>query len=151
MMLLVSGIEGKTGVLDGIPYVQAVFSANIGQWGIHLVTVFIFAFAFSSLIGNYYYAEANILFIKDNKLLLFIFRCTCIIAIFLGAQADFSLVWNIADVTMGLMAIVNIVAILLLGNIAIKTLNDYEEQEKEGINPVFDAKKLGIENTECWK
>ena len=52
---------------------------------------------------------------------------------------------------MGLMAIVNIVAILLLGNIAIKTLNDYEEQEKEGINPVFDAKKLGIENTECWK
>ena len=151
MMLLVSGIEGKTGVLDGIPYVQAVFSANIGQWGIHLVTVFIFAFAFSSLIGNYYYAEANILFIKDNKLLLFIFRCTCIIAIFLGAQADFSLVWNIADVTMGLMAIVNIVAILLLGNIAIKTLNDYEEQEKEGINPVFDAKKLGIENTEGWK
>ena len=113
--------------------------------------MFIFAFAFSSLIGNYYYAEANILFIKDNKLLLFIFRCTCIIAIFLGAQADFSLVWNIADVTMGLMAIVNIVAILLLGNIAIKTLNDYEEQEKEGINPVFDAKKLGIENTECWK
>ena len=63
MMLLLSGVEGKTGVLDGIPFVQKAVSANVGNWGIHFITLSIFAFAFSSLIGNYYYAESNILFI----------------------------------------------------------------------------------------
>jgi len=147
MMLLVSGVEGKSGVLDGIPYVQAAISANVGNWGIHFITISIFAFAFSSLIGNYFYAESNILFIKNNKVLLNVFRVTCIVAIFLGAQADFSLVWNLADVTMGFMAIVNIIAIFLLGNVALKVLKDYEEQKKQGKNPVFDEKNIGLEGT----
>ena len=151
MMLLLSGIEGVPGVLDGIPFVQKAISANVGTWGIHFITASIFAFAFSSLIGNYYYAESNILFIKNNKVLLFVFRCTCLLAVFLGAQADFSLVWNLADITMGCMAIVNIIAILLLGNIALKVLKDYETQKKAGKNPVFKAENVGIKNTDCWK
>ncbi len=73
MMLLLSGVQGESGVLDGIPFVQKAISANVGNWGIHFITLSIFAFAFSSLIGNYYYAESNILFIKNNKKLLFIF------------------------------------------------------------------------------
>ena len=150
MMLLVSGVEGKSGVLDGIPYVQAAISSNVGQWGIHFITFSIFAFAFSSLVGNYFYAESNILFIKNNKALLFVFRITCIVAIFLGAQADFSLVWNLADVTMGLMAIVNIIAIFLLSGTVVKVLNDYEKQKKQGIKPVFHEKNVGIKNT-VWK
>lgn len=150
MMLLVSGMEGKSGVLDGIPYVQAAISSNVGQWGIHFITFSIFAFAFSSLVGNYFYAESNILFIKNNKTLLFVFRITCIVAIFLGAQADFSLVWNLADVTMGLMAIVNIIAIFLLSGTVVKVLNDYEKQKKQGIKPVFHEKNVGIKNT-VWK
>lgn len=150
MMLLVSGVEGKSGVLDGIPYVQTAISSNVGQWGIHFITFSIFAFAFSSLVGNYFYAESNILFIKNNKTLLFVFRITCIVAIFLGAQADFSLVWNLADVTMGLMAIVNIIAIFLLGGTVVKVLNDYEKQKKQGIKPVFHEKNVGIKNT-VWK
>lgn len=150
MMLLVSGVEGVPQVLDGIPYVQKAISANIGNWGIHFITFSILAFAFSSIVGNYYYAESNILFIKNNPKLLFAFRCTCLVAIFLGAQADFSVIWNISDITMGCMATVNIVSILLLGNIAIKVLKDYEKQKKEGKNPVFHAKSLGIENAECW-
>ncbi len=150
MMLLVSGVEGKSGVLDGIPYVQAAISSNVGQWGIHFITFSIFAFAFSSLVGNYFYAESNILFIKNNKTLLFVFRITCIVAIFLGAQADFSLVWNLADVTMGLMAIVNIIAIFLLSGTVVKVLNDYEKQKKQGIKPVFYEKNVGIKNT-VWK
>ena len=151
MMLLLSGVEGVSGKLDGIPFVQQAISANVGSWGIHFITLSIFAFAFSSLVGNYYYAESNILFIKNNKKLLFVFRITCLLAVFLGAQADFSMMWNIADITMGFMASVNIIAILLLGNIAIKVLKDYEKQRKEGKNPVFKAKEAGIENTECWK
>ena len=151
MMLLLSGVQGEAGVLDGIPFVQKAISANVGTWGIHFITASIFAFAFSSLIGNYYYAESNILFIKNNKVLLFVFRCTCLLAVFLGAQADFSLVWNLADITMGCMAIVNIIAILLLGNIALKVLKDYETQKKAGKNPVFKAENVGIKNTDCWK
>lgn len=151
MMLFLSGVQGEAGVLDGIPFVQKAISANVGTWGIHFITASIFAFAFSSLIGNYYYAESNILFIKNNKVLLFVFRCTCLLAVFLGAQADFSLVWNLADITMGCMAIVNIIAILLLGNIALKVLKDYETQKKAGKNPVFKAENVGIKNTDCWK
>ena len=150
MLLLVSGVEGKSGALDGIPYVQAAISSNVGQWGIHFITFSIFAFAFSSLVGNYFYAESNILFIKNNKTLLFVFRITCIVAIFLGAQADFSLVWNLADVTMGLMAIVKIIAIFLLSGTVVKVLNDYEKQKKQGIKPVFHEKNVGIKNT-VWK
>lgn len=147
IMLLVSGVEGQSGVLDGIPYVQKAISANVGNWGIHFITFSIFAFAFSSLIGNYYYAESNIVFIKDNKVMMQVFRVTCVLAIFLGAQADFSLVWNLADVTMGLMAIVNIVAIFLLGNVAIKVLKDYESQKKQGKKPVFHEKNVGLTGT----
>lgn len=150
MMLLLSGVQGGSGVLDGIPFVQKAISANVGNWGIHFITLSIFAFAFSSLIGNYYYAESNILFIKNNKKLLFIFRITCLLAVFFGAQADFSMMWNIADITMGCMATVNILVILFLGNTAMKVLKDYEKQKKEGKNPVFKAKDVGIENTECW-
>ena len=150
MMLLLSGVEGKTGVLDGIPFVQKAVSANVGNWGIHFITLSIFAFAFSSLIGNYYYAESNILFIKNNKKLLFVFRITCILAVFFGAQADFSMMWNIADITMGCMATVNIIVILILGNKAIRVLKDYEKQKKEGKDPVFSAKDVGIDNADCW-
>lgn len=150
MMLLLSGVEGKSGVLDGIPYVQQAISANVGTWGIHFITFSIFTFAFSSLVGNYYYAESNIKFIKDDKRLLFVFRVSCLLAVFLGAQADFSVIWNVADITMGGMAVLNIVVILLLGGTAVKVLRDYEEQKKRGVEPVFRAEELGIENTECW-
>lgn len=150
MMLLVSGVEGKTGVMDGIPFVQAAISANVGHWGIHFITVSIFAFAFSSLVGNYYYAESNILFIKNSKILLNVFRATCVVAIFLGAQADFSLMWNIADITMGCMALVNIVVIFLLGGTAVKALKHYEMLKKQKKPIVFKGTDIGIEDT-IWK
>ena len=105
-------------------------SANVGEIGIHFITFSIFAFAFTSLVGNYYYAESNILFINDNKILLNLFRVTCLIAIFLGAQADFGTVWNLADVLMGFMAIENILVIFVLGGIAFKALDDYMKQKK---------------------
>ena len=147
MMLFTSGVEGVSGELDGIPFVQAAVSANIGEIGIHFITFAIFAFAFSSLIGNYFYAESNILFIKNSKPLLFCFRITCIAAVFLGAQANFSLVWNLADVTMGFMAIVNIIAIFMLRKTAVAALDDYEQLKKQGKKPVFDEKSIGISGT----
>lgn len=150
-ILLLSGVTGVPEKLDGIPYVQAAISANVGSLGIHFITFSIFAFAFTSLIGNYYYAESNILFIKNNRILLNVFRITCLIAIFLGAQADFSTVWNLADVLMGFMAIENILVVFLLGGIAFKVLDDYTKQKKQGIDPVFKAKNVGLNNTDTWK
>jgi len=149
-MLILSDVEGISDVLDGIPYVQAAISSNVGEWGIHFITVAIFAFAFTSVIGNYCYAESNILFIKNNKAVLFVFRITCIVAVFLGAQADFSVVWNFADVTMGFMAIVNIIAIFLLSKVVFKVLDHYEQQRKEGKDPVFYEDEVGITGT-VWK
>lgn len=147
MMLFVSGVEGVSGVMDGIPFVQAAVKANVGEWGIHFITFSIFAFAFSSVIGNYFYAESNILFIKNSKFLLFCFRITCVVVVFLGAQADFSLVWNLADVTMGFMAIVNIIAIFMLRKTALLALDNYEQLKKQGTKPVFNEKSIGLSGT----
>lgn len=150
-ILLLSNVKGVPGTLDGIPYVQAALQSSVGTWGIHFITFSIFAFAFTSLVGNYYYAEANILFIKNSPLLLNVFRITCLIAIFFGAQANFSTVWNLADVLMGLMALVNIFAILLLGNIAFRVLDDYRAQKKQGKDPVFKASNIHLSDTDEWK
>ena len=71
-------------------------------------------------------------------------------AVFFGAQAGFDTVWNLADVLMALMAMVNIIAIFLLGRIVVKTLDDYTKQKKEKKDPIFHPKEIGIENTEAW-
>jgi len=81
-------------------------------------------------------------------MLLNIFRVTCVLAVFLGAQADFTLAWNIADITMGLMAIVNIIAIFLLGKVAFKALKHYEMKKKAGEEPVFYEDEIGLTGTE---
>lgn len=149
MMLLNYGVIDPE--LTGMPFVQQAVNAAVGEIGIHFITVSIFLFAFSSLVGNYCYAESNLKFIKDSKALLFVFRVVCVIVVFVGAQANFDTVWNLADVLMGFMAIVNILAILLLSGKVVKILNDYTTQKKQGKDPVFHPKKLGIENTHCWK
>ena len=135
-------------VSKDITYVQNAVTGTFGAAGNMFITIAIFFFAFSSLIGNYYYTESNLRFIKDDKRLLFVFRLTCLVAIFLGAQASFDTVWNLADILMGFMAIVNIFAILLLGNIAIKALRDYDEQSKKGKDPVFYASHIGMKPQE---
>ncbi|MEG0027390.1 MAG: alanine/glycine:cation symporter family protein [Raoultibacter sp.] len=151
MMILVFFVNGDPGTLNGMPLVQQAINSSVGEMGIHFVTFSIFAFAFSSLIGNYFYAESNIKFIKNNKTLLFVFRISCLVAIFMGAQSNFDLAWNIADIVMGCMAFVNIVAIVLLGKWAFRALDDYTAQRKEGKDPVFYADSIpGLPPTQCW-
>ena len=75
------------------------------------------------------------------------FRATCVLAVFLGTLSDFSLVWNIADITMGLMAIVNIIAIFLLRGIVFKVLKDYENQKRDGKEPAFCEESVGLQGT----
>lgn len=144
MILMVSGAP----VSQDITYVQNAVSSTFGSLGILFITIAIFFFAFSSLVGNYYYTESNLRFIKDDKRILFVFRLTCLLAIFLGAQANFNTVWNLADILMGFMAIVNIIAILILGNVAVEALKDYDRQRKAGKNPVFYASHIGMKRQE---
>ncbi len=139
------------GELNGIPLVQQSVAAVFGEVGIHFITVAICLFAFTSLIGNYFYAEANIKFISENKVFMQIFRILAALMIFMGAQNDLQTAWDLADVIMGCMATVNIIAIILLGGIAIRVLKDYEEQKAQGLDPVFKAEKVGIHNTDLWK
>lgn len=141
---------GTDSGLTGMPYVQQAIFAGIGEYGIHFITISIFLFAFSSLIGNYCYAESNLKFIINNKLVLFVFRIITIIVIFFGAQANFNTIWDLADVLMGFMAILNIIVILFLGKIAIKCLNDYCNQKKSNKDPIFNPKKLNIKGATYW-
>ncbi len=137
--------------LQGMMIMQKVMQGHFGAFGLHFVSVAVVLFAFTSLIGNYFYAQVNFKFITQSKMALNVFRASAVIMVFLGAQIDFGLAWDLADVFMGLMALTNIVAILLLGKIAIVVLKDYEKQRKAGKDPQFKAADVGIQNTECWK
>lgn len=150
-IVLLGGAYEAGGTLNGIPLVQQSVASILGEFGIHLTTVTIFLFAFTSLIGNYFYAEANIKFISENKIFMTVFRMFSVAMIFIGAQVSLSTAWNLADFIMGLMASVNIVAILLLGNIAIKVLKDFEKQVKAKKDPVFKASDVGLYDTYVWK
>ena len=153
MMVLIFFVQDPeaAAALNGMPLVQMAVNNSVGELGIHFVTFAIFAFAFSSLIGNYFYAESNLRFIKDNKVLLTLFRVLCLAVIMYGCLNSFDLAWNLADIFMGFMAIVNLVSILLLGKWALRALDDYTAQRKAGKDPVFRAEAIeGMPATECW-
>lgn len=152
LMIMVFYVKaGGVGDLTGMTLVQAAVANEVGEVGIHFITFAVCAFAFSSLLGNYFYAEGNIMFITKNKAVLTIFRVTCLAAVWLGCLSSFDLAWNLADITMGFMAIENLIVILILGKWAFKALEDYERQRKKGENPVFIANRIeGLPQTECW-
>lgn len=148
-IVLLSGLNLDCGLKD-IPFVQESAYQQVGPIGMHLIAFSIFAFAFTSIIGNYCYAETNILFIKNDKKLLNIFRITCVLVVFFGSMADANTVWNISDLLMGLMAVVNIIVILLIGNTAFKVLNDYCRQKRLNKVPTFKASDVGLDDTDVW-
>ncbi|CAK7049477.1 MAG: Amino-acid carrier protein AlsT [Paraeggerthella hongkongensis] len=154
MMVLVFYVQDPEAAasLNGMPLVQMAVNNSVGEIGIHFITFAIFAFAFSSLIGNYFYAESNLRFIKGNsKVLLTVFRLVCLGVVFYGAVNSFDLAWNLADIFMGFMALVNLIAILLLGKWALAALDDYTRQRKQGVDPVFVADSIpGLPKTDCW-
>lgn len=128
--------------IAGIEVTQIALSSQVGSWGQYFIAFCIFFFAFSSIIGNYYYGETNIQFISTKKIYLYLYRLLVIVMVLFGSVASMQVVWSIADVFMGLMAILNLIAIVLLGNIAIKALQDYISQRKTGNNPVFYASSI---------
>ena len=150
-IIILAGLY-KTGESDGIVLTQNSLAEHVGSWAPYFIAIAIIFFAFSSIIGNYYYGETNIEFIHAHKGWMTGYRMLVLVMVMFGSIAHVQLVWNLADLFMGLMAILNIAVILLLGKTAFRVLNDYTKQRKRGENPVFYAKSIpGLKNTECWE
>ncbi|KPC69376.1 sodium:alanine symporter [Thermoactinomyces vulgaris] len=151
MIVLISG-EFTNSELPGIVIAQNALSAEVGAWAGHFLSFAILFFAYSSLIGNYYYGETNIEFIRNSKVWLTIYRLAVVGMVIWGSVSKVQIVWDMADLFMGLMAITNMVAIGLLGGIAFKALNHYIEQKRAGLDPVFYSDSLpGLKGIELWE
>ena len=142
------------GSIKGIELTQLALSSQVGTWGGIFITICILLFAFSSIIGNYYYGETNIQFITNKKIYINLYRISVGFMVFFGSLVSMDIVWNLADVFMGLMAIINLIAIVMLSKIAIKALEDYIYQKNNGIkDPVFFSSSIPeLENhiIDCW-
>lgn len=153
-MILASGVV-RDPDLAGVTLVQQSASTVLGDLGHPFVTMSLVLFAFTTLIGNYYYSEINLRFLCNGeppKALLIAFRAAAVFIVFSGSLLEFTMAWSIADILMGLMALINIPVILVLGKRAIRAANDYVEQRKAGRDPVYWADANGIaEHTDFWR
>lgn len=149
-IILLAGLY-DTGEQDGIILTQASMAEHVGSWAPYFVAFAILFFAFSSIIGNYYYGETNIEFINAHKVWMTVYRIAVLAMVMFGAMAKVQTVWDLADVFMGVMAVLNLVVIAVLGRVAFKVLDDFTVQRRKGLNPKFEAKSIpGLKGTECW-
>ncbi|KPU83724.1 sodium:alanine symporter, partial [Psychromonas sp. PRT-SC03] len=142
IILLSGGVESFTN-MGGVEITQRALAFQVGDWGGQFVAIALMFFAFTSIIANYSYAETNLMFLQQkhshgvNSL-----RIAVLGMIMFGATQSNEVIWALADVSMGLMAIVNLVAILLLSNEVVKLAKDYNEQLNAGKLPTFDRTKI---------
>ena len=136
------------------PTLQSVSFQALGTFGTYFITVALFLFAFTTLIGNFYYAEMGLGYLCDkrpSKALLIGLRIIATLVVFGGSLMEFSVAWSTADVIMGFLALINLPVIILLGGPAVQCLRDYIRQKKEGKNPVFKAKDIQLKDkTDFW-
>ena len=153
LMLLCSGVE-PTEAAQGAPYVQSALSAVFGSVGPIFITVAMVLFAFTTLIGNLYYVDNALAYLMKkvpSKQFMVVFRIVAVLLIFVGAGLSIDLVWNLADVLMGVMVMINIPVIFILSRPALAALKDYAAQRKMGRNPVFKAASIDLkEKTDYW-
>ncbi|MFI6578427.1 alanine/glycine:cation symporter family protein [Nocardiopsis sp. NPDC050513] len=130
---------------------QAVMT-SLGPWALHLMTAIILLVAFTSVLGNYYYGESNVEYLTRSSGALIGYKSAFLLATFLGALGSIDLVWTLADTTMGAMALINLLAITPLAGIAFRLLKDYNQQRREGRDPVFTRDRMpGLRGIECWE
>ena len=153
-MILISGLY-NTPELNGIALTQAALNSEIGAIGPTFIAIAILLFAFSSIIGNYYYGEANIRFMTSSNTVLTVYRVfSGGVLVMFGAMASLEIVWNLGDLCMALLTACNLVAIISLGKYAFRLLEDYRQQKRRGIKePVFHRGQLPeIEkDLMCWE
>ena len=143
------------GVMSGAPYVQAALSQTLGKFGPVFITIAMILFAFTTLLGNLYYVDqcvAHIMKKVPSKKVQHAYHIVAAVVIFVGAGLSADMLWNIADVTMGAMTLINMPVIFILSKYAVRAINDYVKQRKEGIEPVFKAKDIDLpHDVDCWK
>lgn len=151
-MLVLLTPEWSTSGKTGIELIQLTLTGQLGGWTNYMMTIVVLFFAFSSIVGNYFYGEINMDFISRKRIALQIFRTGVVAMVFIGSISALDFVWNLADLFMALMAMLNLVAIALLGKFAFVALDDYFKQKKAGIvNPEFDPKVLPSQTgVMCW-
>ena len=153
-MCMTSGVE-PVKELAGAPYVQTALAASMGGVAKVFITVSMVLFAFTTLLGNLYYVDncfAYIMKAVPGPTFNMIYRAIACVVIFLGAGSSMGLMWDLADVLMGCMAIINLPVICILGGPALKAMDDYSKQREAGKNPVFVAKSIGItQKLDYWQ
>ena len=153
-VILLSGLYDTT-ALNGIALTQASLGLEIGAAGPTFIAIAILLFAFSSIIGNYYYGEANIRFMTSNSTVITIYRiCSGGVMVIFGAMVSLDMVWNLGDFCMALLTACNLIAIVALGKYVFRLLDDYRTQKRNGIKePIFHRSLLPeIEDElECWE
>jgi len=140
LMILLSGVyEAGPDAVTGTELTQTALSAHTGEWGTYFVAIAIFFFAFTSIIGNYSYSENALTFLgAGNKLGLTIMRIAVLLMVIWGSVQSVRTVFNTADASMGLMATINLIAIVALSGTVAKLTKDYFRQKKSGMEPMFD-------------
>jgi len=138
LIILLSGVwQPGQEYVDGVALTQDSLSASVGDWGGQFIAIALIFFAFTSIVANYYYGETSILFMNGDHRILIPVKIGVIAMVLFGSQAAVPVVWDMADAALGLMALVNLAAILLLSRIAFRVINDYEKQLKLGLDPLF--------------
>ena len=127
---------------EGIQLTQTALSGQLGQWAIHFLTFAIFLFAFSSILGNYYYGEANIEHLTTSKVAMRVYQVIVMVSVFIGAIAALDIVWTAANIFMAIMALINLFALLMLSPLVFNLLKNYQQQRRQGLEPVFHRSDL---------
>lgn len=146
-------VENLPHVAAGTAFTQAAVSTVFTNFGAGFVAIAIFLFAFTCLLAYYYIAETALAYL-DKKLrfpvaqtlLKVVFLLVC----FFGGIQSADMMWGLGDIGFGSMCYLNFIAILLLSKKAFKVLKDYDEQKKQGLNPIFDPRNVGIDNADFW-
>lgn len=146
-------VSGPTyGENAGPTMTQEALQSSLGTWSLHVLTVILLLLAFTSVLGNYYYGEANVAFLTRRPEALTAFRVVFLGIAFLGSIGSVQVVWTLADTTMAVMALVNLAAIAPLSGVAFRLMRDYTAQRKQGLDPRFTRDRLpGVAGIACWE
>lgn len=148
-------VENIPGVETGPAFTQMAVNTLIPGFGQAFVAVALFFFAFTTLLAYYYYAETNVAYLfkdsKNHKLYFLLTKLGLLAMTYYGSIRTASLAWGLGDIGVGLMAWLNLIAIIMLTKTGVATLKDYEAQKKLGLDPIFVPEDLGIKNADIWK
>jgi AGCS family alanine or glycine:cation symporter len=141
-IILLAGLYEPNGELTGAPLMQESLKAQTGAWASPFVAIVLQFFSFTTIVANFYFGETNVVFLTGTRRVVLPFRLLLLACVMLGSVAELATVWKLADLAMGLMAIVNLTAILMLSPVAIRVMRDYTDQLLSGVEPVFDRRKF---------